>query len=38
MKTIGVSIPIPTPYASQLRTVRQAVGDPLADAVPRTSH
>ncbi|TQJ15602.1 2'-5' RNA ligase [Yimella lutea] len=34
MKTIGVSIPIPTPYASQLRTVRQAVGDPLADAVP----
>lgn len=34
MKTIGVSIPIPTPYASQLRTVRQAVGDPLAAAVP----
>ena len=33
MKTIGVSIPIPSPYTEQLHTVRSAVGDPLADAV-----
>lgn len=34
MKTIGVSIPIPGPFAQRLHEVRQAVGDPLADAVP----
>lgn len=34
MRTIGVSIPIPQPYAERLHQVRHAVGDPLADAVP----
>lgn len=34
MKTIGVSIPIPPPFADRLHEVRHAVGDPLADAVP----
>ncbi|AKU16116.1 2'-5' RNA ligase family protein [Luteipulveratus mongoliensis] len=33
-RTIGVSIPVPSPYAEQLEDVRRAVGDPLADAVP----
>lgn len=34
MRTIGVSIPIPQPFAERLHQVRHAVGDPLADAVP----
>ncbi|MBD2758953.1 2'-5' RNA ligase family protein [Yimella sp. cx-573] len=34
MKTIGVSIPIPEPFAERLHDVRHDVGDPLADAVP----
>lgn len=34
MKTIGVSIPIPQPYADELQTARRMAGDPLADAVP----
>ncbi|WP_265447902.1 2'-5' RNA ligase family protein [Flexivirga meconopsidis] len=34
MTTIGVSIPIPSPYGEQLQQARRDVGDPLADAVP----
>lgn len=34
MKTIGVSIPIPQPYADELQAARREAGDPLADAVP----
>ena len=34
MKTIGVSIPIPIPYAEELQRARLAAGDPLAAAVP----
>ena len=34
MRTVGVSIPIPEPYFSQLRTMRRAVNDPQCDAVP----
>ncbi len=34
MGTIGVSIPVPSPYAERLHAARRAAGDPLADAVP----
>lgn len=34
MRTVGVSIPIPEPYFTQLHAMRAAVGDPQADAVP----
>jgi len=34
MKTIGVSIPIPPPYAGELQRARLEAGDPLAEAVP----
>lgn len=34
MKTIGVSIPIPQPYAAELQQARLDAGDPLAEAVP----
>ena len=34
MVTIGVSLPIPAPYAAQLQQARRSAGDPLADAVP----
>ncbi|RNI22180.1 2'-5' RNA ligase family protein [Flexivirga caeni] len=34
MKTIGVSIPIPPPYAHELQQARVEAGDPLAHAVP----
>ncbi|MFC6708000.1 2'-5' RNA ligase family protein [Flexivirga alba] len=34
MKTIGVSIPIPAPFAEELQAARLEAGDPLADAVP----
>ncbi len=34
MITIGVSLPVPQPYATRLETARRDAGDPLADAVP----
>ncbi|GAB3499532.1 2'-5' RNA ligase family protein [Flexivirga sp.] len=34
MKTIGVSIPIPQPFADELQKARVQAGDPLAEAVP----
>ncbi|GGB38174.1 phosphoesterase [Flexivirga endophytica] len=34
MKTIGVSIPIPQPYADELQDAREQADDPLAHAVP----
>lgn len=34
MKTIGVSIPIPPPFAEELQRARVDAGDPLAHAVP----
>lgn len=34
MKTIGVSIAIPEPFAERLQSVRRAVGDQLAEKVP----
>ena len=34
MKTVGVSIPVPSPYREQLRAARRVAGDPLADKVP----
>jgi 2'-5' RNA ligase len=34
MKTIGVSIPIPLPFADELQRARLEAGDPLAEAVP----
>lgn len=32
--TIGISIPIPEPYGSQLRAMRASFGDPMAETVP----
>ena len=29
--TIGIAIPVPEPYGSQLRTMRAAFGDPMAE-------
>ena len=34
MRTIGVAIAVPEPYASELRQYRASFGDPQADAVP----
>lgn len=34
MKTIGISVPIPAPYAGELQAARERAGDPLAGAVP----
>ncbi len=34
MGTIGVSIPVPSPYAERLHAARRDAGDLLADAVP----
>jgi 2'-5' RNA ligase len=34
MPTIGVSLPIPQPYAKELQECRRSFGDPLADAIP----
>lgn len=34
MITIGVSLPVPQPYAARLQAARRGAGDPLADAVP----
>jgi 2'-5' RNA ligase len=33
-RTIGVAIPIPEPYSSELQRVRQSFGDPLARSIP----
>jgi 2'-5' RNA ligase len=32
--TIGIAIPVPEPYGSQLRTMRASFGDPMAESVP----
>ena len=32
--TIGIAIPVPEPYGSQLRTMRAGFGDPMAETVP----
>lgn len=32
--TIGVAIPVPEPYATQIKTARQELGDPQAGAIP----
>ena len=32
--TVGISIPVPEPYGSQLRTMRASFGDPMAETVP----
>lgn len=34
VRTIGVAIAVPEPYASELRQYRASFGDPQADAVP----
>lgn len=34
MPTIGVAIPVPDPYGSELRAHRASFGDPLAETVP----
>ena len=34
MPTIGVAIPVPEPYGSQLREARASFGDPMAATVP----
>lgn len=33
-RTIGVAVPIPEPYGSELQDWRRSFGDPLADAIP----
>lgn len=32
--TIGIAIPVPEPYGSQLREMRAGFGDPMAETVP----
>lgn len=34
MRTIGVAVPIPEPFGSELQDWRRSFGDPLADAIP----
>ena len=34
MTVIGVSIPIPAPFASELQRLRASYGDPLAGSIP----
>ncbi|MDN5854145.1 MAG: 2'-5' RNA ligase family protein, partial [Actinomycetia bacterium] len=34
MPTIGVAIPVPDPYGSELRAHRASFGDPMAETVP----
>jgi len=34
MTVIGVSIPIPAPFASELQRLRASYGDPLAESIP----
>ncbi len=33
-RTIGVAIPIPEPYGTELQGVRESYGDPLARSIP----
>lgn len=33
-RTIGVAVPIPEPYGTELQDWRRSFGDPLADAIP----
>lgn len=33
-QTIGLAVPIPEPYGSELQDWRRSFGDPLADAIP----
>ncbi|WP_129668342.1 2'-5' RNA ligase family protein [Phytoactinopolyspora endophytica] len=33
-RTIGVAVPVPEPYGSELQDWRRSFGDPLADAIP----
>lgn len=33
-QTIGLAVPIPEPYGSELQAWRRSFGDPLADAIP----
>ncbi|AYY14459.1 2'-5' RNA ligase family protein [Actinobacteria bacterium YIM 96077] len=34
VRTIGVAVPIPEPYGTELQDWRRSFGDPLADAIP----
>lgn len=34
MRTIGVAIPIPEPWGSQLQRFRESIGDPMAGHIP----
>jgi len=34
VRTIGVAIPIPPPFGSELQDCRRSFGDPMADAIP----
>lgn len=34
MRTIGVAIPIPDPWSSQLQRFRESIGDPMASHIP----
>ncbi len=34
MTTVGVSIPIPAPWGTELQDYRRSYGDPLADGIP----
>lgn len=34
MRTIGVAIPIPEPWGSQLQAYRESIGDPMAELIP----
>ncbi|WP_017934655.1 2'-5' RNA ligase family protein [Nocardioides sp. Iso805N] len=34
MRTIGVAIPIPEPWGSQLQRYRESIGDPMAEHIP----
>lgn len=33
-RTIGLAVPVPEPYGSELQDWRRSFGDPLADAIP----
>ena len=32
--TVGIAIPVPEPYGSELRKMRAGFGDPMAETVP----
>lgn len=34
MRTIGVAVPVPEPFGTELQDWRRSFGDPLADAIP----